>query len=232
MAHIRLKNLSLDFPLFQSSQRSLKKIILNAVTGGRISTDARRPTLVHALKNLNIDIQAGDRVGLVGHNGSGKTTLLRVLAGVYTPTAGNLDVQGNISSLLDVSLGMDDEATGYENILLRGAMLGFSPSEMQNKVQAIADFTELGDALELPIRTYSSGMRMRLGFATSTAVHADIILMDEWLSVGDADFQAKAQVRLNEMVEQSQILVIASHDISLIDKLCNKVIHLEHGSIV
>ena len=168
----------------------------------------------------------------MGHNGSGKTTLLRVLAGIYEPVRGRLSVTGQVSSLLDLSLGMDHEATGYENIMLRGALMGLSPSRLVGKVGEIAEFAELGAYLSMPIRTYSSGMLLRLAFAVATSITPEILLLDEWLSVGDADFSKKAERRLVEMLESSAIVVLASHNISLIKRFCTRMLHLEHGHIV
>ncbi|GHA73812.1 sugar ABC transporter ATP-binding protein [Formosimonas limnophila] len=231
-AHIIAKDVGVEFPIFNSSHRSLKKSILNVTTGGRVAQDTKNHVVVRALDDINLNIQPGDRVGLVGHNGSGKTTLLRVLSGVYAPVSGLLDVKGKIATLLDISLGMDGEATGYENIRVRGLLMGLSVVEIDALTDEIAEFTGLGDYLNMPMRTYSSGMAVRLGFAVSTSIRADIILMDEWLSVGDAEFQEKASERLNHMVNQASILVLASHSMELVEKTCNKIVHMEHGKIV
>jgi lipopolysaccharide transport system ATP-binding protein len=231
-AHIIAKNIDVEFPIFNSSHRSLKNSVLNITTGGRIARDTKNHFLVRALDNINLDIKAGDRIGLFGHNGSGKTTLLRVLSGVYAPVSGSLSVTGKVISLLDLVLGMDNEATGYENIRIRGLIMGLYPATIDALTDDIAEFAGLGDYLYMPMRTYSSGMMVRLSFAISTAIHADIILMDEWLSVGDAEFQEKAAERLKNMVNQASILVLASHSMQLLDKTCNKIIHMEHGSIL
>ena len=230
-AHIIAKNVGLEFPIFKSSHRSLKKSILNATTGGRVAKDSKNHVVVRALDGINLEFHPGDRVGLVGHNGSGKTTLLRVLSGVYAPTQGELSTQGSIATLLDVSLGMDGEATGYENIRIRGLLMGLSMAQIDAQIDEIAAFTDLGEYLDMPMRTYSSGMTVRLGFTVSTSVHADIVIMDEWLSVGDADFQLKATQRLNDMVNRASILILASHSMDLVEKTCNKIIRMEHGKI-
>ena len=231
-AHIHLKNLCVEFPIFENSHRSFKNTVMHFSTGGRIGNDARQHPVVGALNDVNLDIRKGERVGLVGHNGSGKTTLLRVLSGVYSPVRGQLTLEGRVASLLDVSMGMDPDASGYENIYLRGIMDGLSPSSVRSKIVEIAEFTELGDYLHLPLRTYSSGMGLRLAFGISTSVEADILIMDEWLSVGDADFSKKAEARLDYLVSKASILVIASHSPDLIDRLCNRKVHLEHGCVI
>lgn len=232
MSYIKAQNLVVEFPLFNNTHRSIKNAVLHATTGGRLAKYAGKTTGVRALDALNFEIQKGDRVGLMGHNGSGKTTLLRVLAGAYEPTHGALYLKGRVASLLDISLGMDHDATGYENIFLRGIMMGLTPAEIREKTGEIAAFTELGEYLDMPVRTYSSGMQLRLAFAVSTSVQADIIVMDEWLSVGDADFRAKAAERLQKLVDGASILVIASHDFGLINKICNRAFRMEHGRIV
>ena len=229
---IKAENVVVEFPIYNASHRSLRKSLIRASTGGLVAADAGKHVTVRALDNVSFEINPGDRVGLVGHNGAGKTTLLRVLAGVYAPVAGRLAVKGRIVSLIDMSHGMEPEATGYENIFLRGIMMGLTPREIEGRLQSIAEFSELGeDFLNMPVRTYSSGMSLRLAFAVSTSIHADIILMDEWLSVGDAAFSEKATQRLNEMVENSSILVLASHSPALMNRMCNRVLFLEHGHI-
>lgn len=232
IAYIKATNIGVEFPVFNSSHRSLKNSLLNVATGGRVAHDSKKHLVVRALENIDLDFKSGDRVGLFGHNGSGKTSLLRVLSGVYSPTEGELEVKGSIATLLDISLGMDGEATGYENIRIRGLLMGLSLNEIDALADEIAEFSDLGDYLYMPMRTYSSGMSMRLGFAVSTSIHADIVLMDEWLSVGDAGFKMKASKRLNKMVDNASILVIASHDLDLIKKTCNQIITMEHGKIV
>lgn len=231
MNFIKAKNLVVEFPLFNNTHRSIKNAVLHATTGGRLAQHAGKTVGVRALDNINFEIKNGERVGLIGHNGSGKTTLLRVLAGAYEPTFGALHLKGRVASLLDISLGMDPDATGHENILLRGIMMGLSLTEIRKKTGEIAAFTELDGYLDMPVRTYSSGMQLRLAFAVSTSIEADIIVMDEWLSVGDASFRAKAFDRLQQMVNQASILIIASHDPALINKVCNRAFRMEHGKI-
>ena len=228
---ISAKDLSVEFPIYNASHRSLKKRVISSATGGRIAGDAKHRVSVRALENINLELKAGDRIGLLGHNGAGKTTLLRVLSGVYPPSRGQLAVEGRIAALTDISVGIDGEATGFENIFLRGIVMGMTTSEIESKMDDIAEFSELGEYLNMPVRTYSSGMQLRLAFAVSTSIHADIVLMDEWLSVGDTSFNKKASLRLEQMVENSSILVIASHQEEVINRLCNRRIRMEHGRI-
>lgn len=230
--HIIAKKINVEFPIFETSHRSLKNTVMHLSTGGLIGVNASRHPVVRALNDIDLDISEGDRVGLVGHNGSGKSTLLRVLSGVYAPVRGKLIIQGRVASLLDVSMGMDPDATGFENIYLRGIMDGLSQSMVRSKIDDIAEFTGLGDYLNLPVRSYSSGMQLRLAFAVSTSVEADILIMDEWLSVGDAEFSQKAAARLDALVSNASILVLASHSPELIARVCNRKIHLEHGTIL
>lgn len=232
MSYIIAKDLAVEFQLFNNIHRSLKSAVLNATTGGKLANSAGKTTGVKALHGLNFKISKGDRVGLIGHNGSGKTTLLRVLAGAYEPTYGSLYLKGRVASLLDISLGMDQDASGYENIFLRGIMMGLTSAEIRERTNEIAEFTELGEYLAMPVRTYSSGMQLRLTFAVSTSVQADIIIMDEWLSVGDSAFMVKASERLQKLVNNASILVIASHDSVLINSICNRAFRLEHGQII
>jgi lipopolysaccharide transport system ATP-binding protein len=231
MGRISAREICVDFPIFTNSSRSMKNVVLRATTGGRIARDAGQHSYVRSLDHLNFDVQAGERIGLVGHNGSGKTTLLRTLCGVYVPTFGQLAVTGRVVSLLDINLGMDPDGTGYENIMMRGIVMGLTPKQITARLDDIADFTDLGEYLGMPIRTYSTGMQMRLAFAVSTSVDADILLMDEWLSVGDAEFQEKAAKRLAEVVGRTPILVVATHSMELVRKVCTRMIRLEHGRI-
>lgn len=232
MSFIEAKEITLDYPVYSNTNRSMKNVVLRATTGGKIAHDSANKTYVRSLDKLSFTIKAGERVGLIGHNGSGKSTLLRALAGVYTPTGGSLRVEGRVVSLLDVNLGMDVDATGYENIMLRGIMMGMTPGQMRQKTEEIAEFTDLGEYLDMPLRSYSSGMQMRLAFTVSTCVDADVLLMDEWLSVGDANFQEKAATRLNDFVNRTGILVIATHSPELVKKVCNRVIELNHGKLL
>ncbi|OBW93444.1 sugar ABC transporter ATP-binding protein [Gallibacterium genomosp. 3] len=230
--HIKLDNVSVRFPIYDAKQRSFKQTMLNAATGGKIIQNTGKFTEIEALKNINLDIREGDRVALIGHNGSGKTTLLRVLAGVYAPVEGSISIKGKITSLLDSMLGMDGEATGIENIKLRGLFLGLRPKQTESLIDEIVEFSELGDFINMPVRTYSSGMVLRLAFAISTSTQPEILLMDEWMSVGDEKFKNKAEKRLEEFVDKAGILVMATHDHGLAERVCSKSIYLEHGCII
>jgi homopolymeric O-antigen transport system ATP-binding protein len=232
MAFLRLRNLSVEFPIYQGSSRSLKKLLVATTTQGNLARDATHRVNVRALNDVNLDIEDGDRVGLIGANGAGKTTLLRILAGIYLPTRGQVYSSGKISALLDVSLGLHPDATGLENIILRGMYMNIHPREMRMRVDDIAEFTELGAYLDMPARTYSAGMMVRLGFAVSTCIRPEILLMDEWLSAGDARFLDKAQRRMEQFVGSSNILVLASHSLDLLRSWCNRGILLQHGRIV
>jgi lipopolysaccharide transport system ATP-binding protein len=228
---IILDNCSLELPIYGTINRSLKGAVMASATGGKIAAASRNVTVVQALKDISLEIKAGDRVGLMGHNGAGKTSLLRMMGGIYEPTAGQIRVSGKVSSFINLGLGMDLEATGAENILLCGLMFGLSFDEIQKLTPSIGAFSGLGDFLDMPVRTYSSGMTMRLVFSIVTSVHAEILLMDEWLSVGDADFVAHAEERLHQLVNAASILVLASHSEEVIHKLCNVIVRLEHGEV-
>jgi len=231
MANISLKQASVVLPIFNSSSRSITNTLVSAATGGVLTAQKGGHISIEALKNLDLEIVSGDRIGIVGHNGSGKSTLLRLLSGIYEPSSGEIKRSGSISSLVDISLGINPESTGRENIFLRGKLMGLSRKEIDEKIDEIIEFSELGDYINLPVRIYSSGMLLRLAFAVSTSITADILIMDEWLSVGDGSFAERASKRLKELVDNSEILVVASHTRSLIEETCNKVVWLEHGVI-
>jgi len=231
MSSIEIRNVHLDYPIVGIGNRSLKTHILDAATGGLISAGESVP-IVKALRDVSLSLTEGDRLGLVGHNGAGKSTLLKVLAGIYQPTAGFIATIGRIVSTLNISLGMEPEATGLENIIIRGLLLGMKRAEIYEKLDEIAAFTELGEYLNLPVRIYSSGMATRLAFATVTAMDSDILLMDEVIGTGDADFMDKAERRLNEFMTRSKITVLASHSDSMIRRFCNRAVLLKRGQIM
>jgi lipopolysaccharide transport system ATP-binding protein len=231
MAEINFRGVSIEFPIFNATGRSLTSSILKAATGGKLDADPNGRVLVRALTDISFTFSDGDKVALLGHNGAGKSTLLRALGRVYEPTKGTAEISGQIGSLIDISLGINPEATGRENVFIRGRLLGLSKNEIETKYEQIVDFAELGDFMEMPVRTYSSGMHLRLAFAVSTVVRPEILLMDEWLSVGDSDFQHKAEERLRDLVSETKILAIATHSRELIESVCNRVLWLEHGQI-
>jgi lipopolysaccharide transport system ATP-binding protein len=231
MAQIKFENVFIEITIFNATGRSLTSKILEVATGGKLDADPNGRVMVRALSDISIELNDGDRVGLVGHNGAGKSTMLRALSGVYAPTRGKAMIEGETGSLIDISLGINPEATGRENVFVRGQLLGLPKKEIAAKYEEIVEFAELGDFMDMPVRTYSSGMHLRLAFAVSTVVRPEILLMDEWLSVGDENFKHKAETRLTEMVDATKILAIASHSRELIEKVCNRVIWLEHGQV-
>jgi lipopolysaccharide transport system ATP-binding protein len=230
-ALIDVQNVSVLFPLYHGSSRSLKKMVV-AAASGRLAKDQQQRVVVRALSDINLHLESGDRLGLVGSNGAGKTTLLRVLAGIYEPVIGNLRVQGSLNALLDPNLGMNMELTGRENILLRGLYNGLPRSALPRLEDDVAEFAELSDFLDLPVRIYSAGMVVRLGFALATAIKPQILLMDEWFLAGDATFLDKARSRLEEMVRGADILVLSSHATAIVRSWCSRVLWLDQGQIV
>jgi ABC-type polysaccharide/polyol phosphate transport system ATPase subunit len=230
-AFISLDNVHVEFPIYNARSRSLKNDFLRRV-GGKVGADDADRITVQALQGITLDLKAGDRLGLIGHNGAGKSTLLRVLSGAYEPSLGRVETRGKVTSLVDLSMGMDFELTGRDNIVLRGVFLGMTFAQARALVPEIADFSELGSYIDLPMRTYSSGMTLRLAFGVSTAVQPDILLLDEMINVGDAGFAEKAQQRMKAMLERSRILVLASHDPATLRRYCNKAVLLQEGRIV
>ena len=232
MVKIIINNLSLDFPIFSWHGRSIKHDVLSYTIGGMIGYKRNRPTSVVALSNINLEINSGDRVAIVGNNGSGKTTLLRTISKIYYPVRGDIKVYGLTHSLIDIMLGVNYEATGRENIFLRGLLLGLSKTQIKHYEDEIIEFSELEAFIDLPIRLYSTGMALRLAFSIAMVIKCDILVMDEWLSVGDADFKSKAQAKLQQIINRTKILVIATHDASLVQRICNRRIQLAHGRII
>lgn len=233
MATIVAKDVHVEFPIYGSG-RSLRSTLFARATGGLIQRDAgrQRRVVVKALNGVSFSLREGDRLGLVGGNGAGKSTLLKVLAGVYRPAAGQVLVSGKITSCFDILPGLDPEDTGYENIVTGGLLLGMTREAIEARIADIEEFSELGEYLALPVRTYSAGMMARLGFALATAVDPGILLVDEGIGTGDARFATRASQRLRAFVERSRILVLASHSDALIRAWCNKAALLEAGRLL
>lgn len=240
------KDIHVEFPIYDPRMRSLKysmgiKQITQGISrikarnlnvGGQIGAGEAGRIVVKALDGVSFEITEGDRVGLLGHNGSGKTTLLRTLAGIYEPVSGAIQANGRVFPLFDLQLGMDPDATGLENIWMRGKMLGLGTNQIRDALDDIANFTELGDYLYMPIRAYSAGMSLRLAFAISTAIVPEILVLDEMIGAGDAAFIARADARLKTFLARTGILVIASHAVPILRQWCNKGMLLEQGKLV
>ncbi|WP_072806051.1 galactan export ABC transporter ATP-binding subunit Wzt/RfbE [Rhodococcoides yunnanense] len=219
-----------DFPIFDAKTRSLKKAFLGKA-GGAIDRTSSDVVIVEALRDITMNLKDGDRVGLVGHNGAGKSTLLRLLSGIYEPTRGSAQVRGRVAPVFDLGVGMDPEISGYENIIIRGLFLGQTRKQMLAKMDEIADFTELGDYLDMPLRTYSTGMRVRVAMGVVTSIDPEILLLDEGIGAVDAEFMKKARIRLQELVKRSGILVFASHSNEFLAQLCDRAMWIDHGRI-
>lgn len=233
MPIIKLSDVSLEFPIYDPVTRSLRRSITRGIPiGGLIKKSKNERVSILALDSINITLQDGDRIALLGHNGAGKTSMLKLLAGFYEPTSGSILTQGKVSALLSLTAGMDYNLSGYENIMLCGMLHGISKPEVQQKMHGIAEFSELGSYLDLPVRLYSQGMRLRLAFSICTSINSDILLLDEWVGVGDQAFILKARQRLSEMVFQSSIMVLATHSTNVAKQLCNKALVLEHGKLL
>lgn len=233
MAQLVLENVNVDFPIY-GTHRSLRKALLRGATGGLIGRDkvhSNRVT-IQALADINLNLKEGDRLGLVGHNGAGKSTILKVMAGVYEPTSGRILHSGRITPLFESLPGMDTDDSGYENTITSGMLLGMSRSAIEAKVPEIAEFSELGEYFDLPMRTYSLGMQTRLGFAVATAIDPGILLMDEGIGAGDARFAERAAGRMTQFIARSQIMVLASHSEPLIRQTCNIAAFMKAGRII
>ncbi len=200
-------------------------------TGGRIGGKGRT-RFVTALDGISFKLNAGDRLGLVGSNGAGKTTLLKVLYGIYEPSAGSVEINGRVDALFNIRLGFRPEATGRRNIVLRGLINGWNENEIAARMDEIIGFSELGDFIDLPFKGYSQGMAARLAFSIATAMEPEILLMDEWIGAGDPSFQDKARARMDELAEKAGIIVLASHNHTLLQKTCNKIMELKGGKMV
>jgi lipopolysaccharide transport system ATP-binding protein len=230
MSDILLASVNLHYSALALGSGSLKTALLNLWSGSRPTR--QRPHDVHALKNVSIRIGPGERVGLLGHNGAGKSTLLKVIAGLYPLSSGVVKVHGDVRALFDLSLGFEPEATGRENILYRGLLLGLTPSYMRSIEAEIIDFADIGEFIDYPVKSYSAGMLVRLAFAISTCVAGDILLLDEVIGAGDATFMQKARQRITQLIDRSEILVLASHDFGSLQSLCTRAIVLHHGAVV
>jgi len=230
-SYLKLDNVAVSYPIFDVKSRSLKANFVRLTTGGVISSNSRQVT-VDALKNINLTLKHGDRLALIGHNGAGKSTLLKTMAGIYEPTQGAIESKGSIASLLDINLGVNPESSGRENIYSRGMLLGMSKRQINETIDEIIDFTDLADFIDLPVRTYSSGMSVRLAFAISTAVKPDILLLDEVIGAGDANFMDKARKRILNLIESVGILVFSSHSEADVKSFCTRGVVLDAGKIV
>jgi ABC-type polysaccharide/polyol phosphate transport system ATPase subunit len=227
MARLEQDHVDLTFKVRSCNVITLKEFLL-----GKIFTNKTRPNMeVHALKNVSFCVEQGERLGIIGHNGAGKSTMLKTLAGVYQPTRGKRIIEGRVSSLFEIALGFEPEASGWENISFRSYLQGETPKTISKKRQAIADFTELGDFLKMPVRYYSAGMLVRLAFSIATSIDPEILLVDEVLAAGDLAFQEKARNRMKEMMARAHLMVMVSHDLGSIQTLCDRAIWMDHGSV-
>lgn len=228
MISIRAENLTLDYPL--ARKLSIRPRDRRIPTGGNI-IERHGKQQITALDGISFELSEGDRLGLIGSNGAGKTTLLKTLYGIYEPSAGNVEIKGRVDALFNINLGFRQQATGRRNIILRGLINGWSPEQIEEKMEDIIAFSELGDFIDLPLKTYSQGMAARLAFSVATALEPEILLMDEWIGAGDPSFQKKARNRMKELSERAGIIVLASHNHDLLYKVCNKLLELEHGKV-
>jgi len=231
MASIIFDHVTLQYPIYSAGSMSLRNQLVRISTGGQLSQERTSVVTVTALDDVSFELKDGDTVGLIGHNGAGKTTLLRAMAGIYPPAKGQILRAGKVSTVIELGAGMDPELSGYENIYRMGMLLGFSKKDITATLPDIEDFTELGDFLSMPVRTYSSGMTMRLMFAVATAIQPEILLVDEMFGTGDAEFREKAEQRMLRFVREAKIFVFASHDTQLLEKYCKRIFRIEHGVI-
>ena len=228
-ASIRLDNVQLIYPIYSVRAQSLRHAMINLAIGGRLLRGSNDVVHVNALEGVSFSLQDGDRLGLVGHNGAGKSTLLKVLAGVYEPTRGRIEVTGSMASMLDIGHGIDWDATGVENIKIMSRLRGMRSAQINALMDELIAFSELGAYADLPMKTYSVGMSARLVFTLATSFKSDILIMDEWLGAGDAQFIQKATERMNAFVNHARIMVLASHNFALLQATCNKVLVLDKG---
>jgi ABC-type polysaccharide/polyol phosphate transport system ATPase subunit len=234
MAALILENVSVEFPIY-GAQRSFRKALFSRAIGGIVGRGDRHHRdrlIVRSLVDVSLELKEGDRLALVGHNGAGKSTLLKVMAGIYEPVSGRVAALGRVTPLFETLPGIDSESTGYETLVTAGMLLGMSRAEVEAKLPEIEEFSELGEYLELPIRTYSTGMMTRLGFSLATAIDPGILLIDEWLAAGDARFLDRANKRMRALVDRSPILVLASHSAAILKTMCNKAALVQEGRIL
>ncbi len=228
MASIELTNLSVTFTVHPHKRVTLKEYLVR----GLFRSSVNRAMAVHALSGVDLTVCDGDRVGVIGHNGAGKSTLLKTIAGIYPPATGTCRVKGKICSLFDISLGFEPEASGWDNIAYRAYLQGETPATLREKIDSIAEFTELGEFLNIPVRHYSAGMMMRLAFAIATSIDPEVLLVDEVLAVGDLAFQNRAQARMKELMSSARVMVLVAHDLNTIQNMCNRAVWMQHGAVM
>lgn len=228
---VRLDGVTLDYLIYSVRAQSLRNAVFNLAVGGRLYRNQGDITVVRALENVSFNLREGDRLAVVGHNGSGKTSLLKVIAGIYAPAKGRVDIQGQLTSMIAHGAGLDIEATGLQNIRKLGSMRMIPRKLIDERIDAIVEFSGLGDFVRLPMKTFSAGMVARLMFACATEFDADILVLDEWLSAGDAAFIAKASERMHGFVERAKIVILGTHDLHMAQAVCNKVLALDAGHV-
>jgi ABC-2 type transport system ATP-binding protein/lipopolysaccharide transport system ATP-binding protein len=232
MALIRLDNVDVDFAVYGARGRSFRHMLTARNVGGHLNTSKHDLVVIEALRNVTLTFSDGDRVALIGHNGAGKSTLLKVLSGIYEPVRGEIEIRGSVSCLTDIGMGFDFETTGYDNIIMRGVLLGLSLREAKAMIPGVAEFSGLADYLALPLRTYSTGMMVRLGLAVCTSFDPEILIMDEMIGASDEYFIKKAKARTKQFIEKASIMVLASHSEEIVTEFCNKAIALQGGRVV
>ena len=230
MAQINLKDVNMSFPII-GSNIYLKGALINKLIGGRINTHQKKVS-VNALSNVNLEAKNGDRIGLIGHNGAGKSTLLSLIAGIYHPDSGTRAVSGKVQTLFDTNIGLEPEESGLKNIRKIGLFHGVNPELIQEKMDEIVEESGLGNYINFPVRTYSSGMRLRLGFCVISSLKPEILVLDEMIGVGDKNFQDYAQNKINSLIKSASILIIATHSSKIIEKFCNRLILMKNGQII
>lgn len=227
MVGIDLEHVCLDFRVRRFKRLTFKEFLVR----GMFKRAANPVVHVSALQDVTLQVGEGERLGVIGHNGAGKSTLLKLLAGIYPPSSGRRSVLGRVSSLFDIALGFEPDSNGWDNICNRGYLQGESPKSIRPKVDGIAEFSELGEFLDMPVRYYSAGMMVRLAFSIATAIDPEILIVDEVLAVGDLAFQQKAKKRIREMMSQASLIVMVSHDLKSITGLCSRAVWMDHGRL-